>query len=187
MAAASRREASTLPCSSSNWSSRHRNRWWASRATGASGGRIAVFTNITSSSFQAGACREVPQGENVTVCIRPPVAPSGREIGAGGSSAELSGCRWTGKSKATCHPRAASAAMLGVADGALIARGSRSGRFGRVLLGSTSRQLAHHAPCPVWSYPPTTDEGGCGSNHHVQSVRRDSGGQAVWHLQRRGL
>ncbi len=38
----------------------------------------------------------------------------------------------------------------------LIVVGSRGlGRFGRAVLGSTSRQLAHHAPCPLVVIPPT--------------------------------
>jgi nucleotide-binding universal stress UspA family protein len=40
-------------------------------------------------------------------------------------------------------------------DASLVVVGSRGlGRVGRVLLGSTSRQLAHHAPCPIVVVPP---------------------------------
>jgi nucleotide-binding universal stress UspA family protein len=40
-------------------------------------------------------------------------------------------------------------------DASLLVVGSRGrGAFGRIVLGSTSRQLAHHAPCPLVVVPP---------------------------------
>ena len=49
---------------------------------------------------------------------------------------------------------AANAVLEHAGDASLVVVGSRGrGLFGRILLGSTSRQLAHHAPCPTVVVP----------------------------------
>lgn len=54
---------------------------------------------------------------------------------------------------------AAQAMMAKAEDASLVVVGSRGlGRFKRALLGSTSRQLAHHAPCPLVVVPPDADD-----------------------------
>ena len=54
------------------------------------------------------------------------------------------------------HQGPAEALLQLAEDASLVVVGSRGmGPLGRVLLGSTSRQMAHHVPCPIVVVPPT--------------------------------